>query len=939
MSKKKHLLKGVGAAAMAVATLASGLSFGAAASAAPASSAPSATGAVQAHVIWHNPQTDFSTKAYVGLSGSDDTTTIYRTDSFHHAYYDVLHFAGLKQYDTLEAALAGTPLLTLPKPGTWGRILNGEQTCLTGQYEYDVDGQTHNSRHQGHWISGDRCTASSPSDNELFMIDSSGAIHSKLGGGLGFWKFMDSPYYGAPTEYRLGAMVINEALPIEGGDPAFPRGVSAKVVNLNAVDASARLEGTSEVGTDQVKIEWTDEDGKQRVKYVAPDAASGAWQFQLTGLKIGSNPVHLSALEGNEPMSEFDLDVTLTVAEVTASVTITEDRSERAHLSGKGEPGAMIEIGQGRDGALGSVKVGDDGTWAFDIDAPNHGGDYTLLINQTINGKPAGSANVNVAYGAGVTIADPEDGVEVDPDDPYLVLQGNGEKGAPLRVFEQGHRDTPLATGSVSATNGSYLLRTSELEDREYRLVVEQQGKGNNVTTAEVTVNPGKSSVANPTADVAFDADVAKKATVSGTGANGATITVKNGQKTIGTAKVVDGKWSTQIAPIGAGVHELTIEQTGIEGTQTTTATADFGSAVAITGPSGEIAPGMTTVTGTTQEGAKIAVSAGGKTVDATVNGTTWTAELEIAPSENPVTITAKQQSKGDLRTEATTTVTTTGAQQATDVTITTPASGTYKPGQTTTVAGTATAYAKVTIENQWGATLATRTADADGKWSFARQYGPAAKYTMTATQTRLDGTTSTSAEFTLAPENAFKKLTLTTPEATSTYLPGKGVLFTGTATPGATITATSSWGSTLFTTRANQTDGSWAATRSFGPSATYVITLTQTALDGTSDSISPVILTPPAHQDVVLTSPTQGAHYTPGQPVTFTGTASPGANIAIKSKLSGSTLTTTTADTQGKWSVKRGFGPTAVYNLDIIATATDGTTSSTELLNFGPAK
>lgn len=463
--------------------------------------------------------------------------------------------------------------------------------------------------------------------------------------------------------------------------------------------------------------------------------------------------------------------------------------------------------------------------------------------------------------------------------------------------------------------------------------------KGYNTTTAEVTVNPGTSSVVTPTATASFDADVSKKATVSGTGAANATITVKTGSKTLGSTTVDEqGEWSLAVDPIGAGKHTLTIEQTGMEGTQTITTEADFGDGVAISGPTGAVTPGRTTVTGTTQSGARVSVVSGDQTVEATVDGTSWTAEIEIAPATAPVTITAKQQSKGALHTEASTQVTTTGAQEARPVTINSPTSGTYKPGQSTTVSGTATPYAKIAIKNQWGATLATPTANVDGDWSFNRTYGPSAVYKLTAVQTRLDNSTSTSAEFTLSPENAFKKLTLSTPESTSTYTPGKNVLFQGTATPGATITAKSSWGSTLFTTRANQTDGTWAATRGFGPSATYVITLTQTALDGTTDSISPIILKPVAHQDVTLTSPTQGEGYTAGKPVTFSGTATPGAAIAIKSQYSCATLTTATANDDGNWSVKRTFGPTAIYNLDIIATDADGTTSSTELLGFGPA-
>jgi len=64
-----------------------------------------------------------------------------------------------------------------------------------------------------------------------------------------------------------------------------------------------------------------------------------------------------------------------------------------------------------------------------------------------------------------------------------------------LRVYERGNAGVVLGSGMVNGENGSFLLETVPLEAREYVLVVEQRGKGNNVTTAEVTINEGQSEV------------------------------------------------------------------------------------------------------------------------------------------------------------------------------------------------------------------------------------------------------------------------------------------------------------------------------------------------------------------------------------------------------------------------------------------------------------
>ncbi|WP_162241727.1 Ig-like domain repeat protein, partial [Curtobacterium sp. Leaf183] len=83
--------------------------------------------------------------------------------------------------------------------------------------------------------------------------------------------------------------------------------------------------------------------------------------------------------------------------------------------------------------------------------------------------------------------------------------------------------------------------------------------------------------VAAPTGSVTFDADVSKKATVSGTGAEGATIELFDGTTKIGTSKVTGGTWSTPIDALGAGKHTIRIEQSGIDGVQSATTEADFG--------------------------------------------------------------------------------------------------------------------------------------------------------------------------------------------------------------------------------------------------------------------------------------------------------------------------------------------------------------------------
>lgn len=138
-------------------------------------------------------------------------------------------------------------------------------------------------------------------------------------------------------------------------------------------------------------------------------------------------------------------------------------------------------------------------------------------------------------------------------------------------------------------------------------------------------------------------------------------------------------------------------------------------------------------------------------------------------------------------------------------------------------------------------------------------------------------------------------------------YEPGAN-RFSGTGTPGAKITATTAW-NTVFGTATVNDEGTWAFDRAVGPTATYVLGFTATkgaASNTWTSRISPA-----------LTMADPGAGYTPGQTHVFTGTATPGATIAIKGNPAW-TIATVKADSNGNWTLKRAWGPTAVYTLSI---------------------
>ncbi|MDY0891988.1 hypothetical protein [Frigoribacterium sp. CFBP9030] len=419
------------------------------------------------------------------------------------------------------------------------------------------------------------------------------------------------------------------------------------------------------------------------------------------------------------------------------------------------------------------------------------------------------------------------------------------------------------------------------------------------------------------TAEITLLDDVTRPATIGGVGDDGGTVTVREGDAVLGEARVVDGRWSLEIpVSIGPGRHTLTASQS-VDGRPfgSVEAALDLGAAVDVVEPAnGKIVPGRTTVRGTGAPRAEITVTAAGSTVDTTVTADgAWEARVEIRPGHTAVAVTASQHARGDIVTTDTAQVVPDAPQELREVVVTEPSSHFYTPLEGTTVEGTATPYATVDIRVQWGFTIATVEADVDGRWAFDRAFGPSARYELTATQTLVDGRTSSSPVFELYADGSFVPVVVTSHEDGGTYVPGS-VTFTGRATQGAYIEARNQYDRLLFSTRASQVAGVWTASTGLGPVATYEITVTQKAPDGTTGQTRLTLSPDLPFRDLAVTSHVDGETYRPG-PVLFTGTGTPTGRVVATNQF-GVVVGETTIATDGSWSFRRDLGPDADYDL-----------------------
>ena len=259
-------------------------------------------------------------------------------------------------------------------------------------------------------------------------------------------------------------------------------GLQATVEDVDVVDGTATLVGTAPAGTTSVEVTWK-RDGTEVTRSVTP-SSTGSWNFGLTGLVDGTNPVHLVARKGSEEVASVDVDVRLVIAALTASAQFPADVSERATVAGRGQPGARVEVRDGARVVVGTT-VGEDGNWTVSVPAPGRGGVFALQVVQRVRSQDTDTVPVRLDYGAAVRITSPGDGFPVSPVWPEVRIAGVAAPGAAIDLGEQGGVVDGLGH-TVADGDGRWVIRTPALEARDHVVVATATSKGANTTTSSV---------------------------------------------------------------------------------------------------------------------------------------------------------------------------------------------------------------------------------------------------------------------------------------------------------------------------------------------------------------------------------------------------------------------------------------------------------------------
>ncbi|MGK7077562.1 Ig-like domain-containing protein [Enterobacter cloacae] len=283
--------------------------------------------------------------------------------------------------------------------------------------------------------------------------------------------------------------------------------------------------------------------------------------------------------------------------------TVTDDA--RPELSGKGKPGSTVTIMDGDD-VLGSTVVDPDGNWTFTPEQDLADGDHSLTV---ISKDPAGNDVTSPSFDISVDTVAPEKpviGVATDDvgssrgdlssgsttDDANPTFKGSAEPGSRVDIYDNGEL---IGSTMVDENGGWQFTPTTALPEGEHHITTTATDKAGNTgpesddfvlitdytapDASKVSITDVVDDFGSVTGSIASGGKTDDNTPlIKGTGAEpGNTITVYNGDKVIGTAKVqADGTWELQVTKaLPDGTYNLTVKETDSVG-NTTAASPEY---------------------------------------------------------------------------------------------------------------------------------------------------------------------------------------------------------------------------------------------------------------------------------------------------------------------------------------------------------------------------
>ncbi|MBI8153867.1 BapA prefix-like domain-containing protein [Pseudomonas aeruginosa] len=637
----------------------------------------------------------------------------------------------------------------------------------------------------------------------------------------------------------------NSSTPVTAEAPDFP-----DAPQVNASNGSV-LSGTAEAG---VTIVITDGNGNP-IGQTSADA-NGSWSFTPgSQLPDGTvvNVVARDAAGNSSPATS------ITVDGVAPNAPVVEP-SNGSELSGTAEPGSSVTLTDGNGNPIGQTTADANGNWSFTPSTPLPDGTVVNVVARDAAGNSSPPASVTVdAVAPATPTVDPSNGT---------TLSGTAEPGATVTLTDG--NGNPIGQVTADGSGNWTFTPSTPLSNGTVVNATATDPSGNASSPASVTVD----AVAPATPAV----NPSNGTTLSGTAEPGATVTLTDGNgNPIGQVTADgSGNWSftpTTPLPNGTVVNATATDASGNTSAGSSVTVDSVAPATPVINPSNG-----TTLSGTAEPGSSVTLTDGnGNPIgQVTADGSgNWSFTPSTPLADGTVVNATATDPAGN-----------TGGQGSTTVDAIAPATPTVNLSNGSSLSGTAEPGSTVILTDGNGNPIAEVTADGSGNWTYTPST-PIANGTVVNVVAQ-DAAGNSSPPATVTVDSS-------APPA-PVINPSNGVVISGTAEAGATVTLTDAGGNPIGQVTADGS-GNWSFTPGTPLANGTVIVATATDPTGNTG--------PQAATTVDAVAPPAPV-IDPSNGTTISGTAEAGAKVILTDG-NGNPIGETTADGSGNWSFTPG--------------------------------
>ncbi|MFE8047129.1 BapA/Bap/LapF family large adhesin [Brenneria goodwinii] len=671
-------------------------------------------------------------------------------------------------------------------------------------------------------------------------------------------------------------------------------GNASAPVSVAAPDTTAPDAPVAAISDDGTTVNGTAEAGSL-ITVTLPDnstqtttaAANGTWSVTLPVALTNGEAVTVTAADVAENVSAPTMATApdLTAPAAPADLQVAADGTS---VSGTAEADSTVTITDADGNVLGSVTVGEDGSFSVPLSpALTNGEEISAVASDTAGNN---SAPVSVA----APDSTPPDAPVAAISEDGLTVSGTAEAGSLVTVTLP---DNSTQT-TTAAANGTWSVTLPEALTAGEQLTATATDEAGNVSAPVTVTAPDLTAPAVPA-----DLQIAEDGTsVSGSAEAGSTVTITDtagnvlGSVTVGE----DGSFSVPLSPALTNGEEVSAVASDVAGNASAPVSVAAPDSTAPDAPVAAISDDGTTVNGTAEAGSIVTLTdADGNVLGSVTVGEDGSFSVPLSPALiNGETLTA-------IATDAADNASAPFSVAAPDLTAPTAPADLLVAEDGTSVSGSAEAGSTVTITDADGNVLGSVTAGEDG--SFSVPLSPSLTNGEEVSAVASDVAGNASAPVSVAAPD------LTAPTAPADLLVAEdGASVSGSAEAGSTVTITDADGNVLGSVTVGE-DGSFSVP--LLPALTNGEEVSAVASDAAGNASAPVSVAAPDS-----TPPDAPVAAISEDGLTVSGTAEAGSLVTVT--LPDNSTQTTTAAANGAWSITLPEALTAGEQLT--ATATD---------------